>query len=132
MDNKNVYSFSASLRIMEAPMPHDEISSRIEPSHVHKRGDIRIKKLNKKWDNDIWSLRSPLPEKTELTEHLMWIWEQIKPHSQYIKSLVAKGVEVDLFCSYTCEFDNGGFIIQSEVYEILEVLKIPIGFSIVS
>ena len=131
MDNDVYYSFSASLRVMDAPEIHEEISSKLKSSHEHKKGEVRELKLNKRWENSVWILKSPLPKTDSLTKHLEWIWETIKPHIEYFKSLIDANINIDIFCSYTSDCDNGGFELKPQVYEMLATLKVQIGFSII-
>ncbi len=134
MNNKNSNDteyriFSAGLRIKNAPELHDEISKILKPTHVHKKGEKKIKE--KVWDNDIWLLDSPLSDEKDLTEHILWIWEQIKPHINYFMDLKKKGVEMDLFCSFTTDSDQDGFTLDARTYEFINKLQLNIEFSII-
>ena len=135
MNNSNLTSeeyrrYSASIRIKNAPNLHDDISKRLTPSHVHRKGDQRYKENT--WDNDIWIMKSPLPDETELVEHILWIWEQVKPHVSYFARLKNSGVDIDLFCKFTTDSDQDGFSIDSRVYEFLYQLQIDIECSIIT
>lgn len=129
LENNNGNHFSASLRIKNCPELHDELSKLIKPTHCHKKGDIRIGQ--NKWDNDIWIFGSQLEKHLPHTEHIKWIWEQIKPHKEYIKGLLGNNIEIDLFCSFTSEYDHSSIYLEIEIYEMLCELKIPIEFSVV-
>jgi hypothetical protein len=126
MAKKPKFCFSASLRVMDAPELHDEIEvvTGLKPSHAHLKGDKKPR-TSSTWDNDIWILQSPLNEKAELTDHLNWLWNTIKPHSDYFKELLQKGRKVDVFCGYRSDSDNAGFIVQPDALEIFASLNIP-------
>ena len=121
--------FSAGLRIKNAPKLHNEISKILKPTHVHKKGEKRFKE--KVWENDIWLLDSPLPPEKSLTEHILWILEKIKPNIDYFIGLRKKGVEMDLFCTFTTENDQDGFTLESEILELLHKLELDIEFSVI-
>jgi len=134
MNNNNIEiagirHFGAGLRIKNAPELHDEISKILKPTHVHKKGEKKFKE--KVWDNDIWILDSPLSDEKDLIEHILWIWEQIKPHIEYFMDLKKKGVEMDLFCSFTTDSDQDGFTLDARTNEFINKLQLNIEFSII-
>ena len=133
MNNNNEINglrrFSAGFRIMNAPELHDEMSKIIKPTIVHKKGEKRYKNIT--WNNDIWGIKSPLPKEKSLAEHILWIWEQIKPHINYFMDLKKKGVEMDLFCSFTTDSDQDGFTLDARTYEFINKLQLNIEFSII-
>lgn len=66
--------FSASLRIKDAGTLHDEILSvtGVQPSDSHLSGEPRLPAIKRMptWTSDLWALDSPLPESSDLSEHL--------------------------------------------------------------
>jgi len=133
MDENPYFRFSASLRVMEAPELHHEIEvvTSLKPSQVHCKGDLKYPGKSYVWENDIWMLDSPLDRKLELTDHLNWLWNTIKPHSAYFKSLLENGIHVDVFCGYRSDCDHAGFEVQPDALEIFTKLHIPFGVSCV-
>ena len=118
---------------MDAPERHAEIErvTGIEPSHAHVRGEIAYAKSGRRWTNDIWQLASPLPEEAELSEHLRWLWQTIKPHQAYFQSLVEAGVRIDVFCGYRSNCGHCGFGLKPEAVEIAQELGIRLEFSVI-
>ncbi len=132
--NKEVYfNFSAGLRIHDAPDLHQEITEKtgLIPTSSHKKGDTKSYNPNQKWTNDIWSIKSQLEEKNNLTEHLTDLWRIIKPHKDYFNELIEKNVKMDIFCGYRSNCDHCGFDIDSGGFDIIRELKIPITFSVI-
>ena len=127
--------FSATLRIMNAPEIHDEIekTTGIKPTHVHVRGDIAFRGTKKVrlWENDLWSLKSPLDGALELSRHLDWLWDTIEPHADYFQDLAEKGVKMDVFCGYRSDSDEGGFSLTSSALQIVQKLGISVEFSVI-
>lgn len=131
--SKPYFAYSASLRVMNAPELHNEISkiTGIEPSECHCIGDIANVKSGRKWENDIWIISSPLSKYKDLTEHLRWLQKKIKPHFKYFKMLIKKGVKIDIFCGYSSDCDTAGFCIKPEALEIFVELEIPLEVSVI-
>ncbi len=127
------FSYSASLRVKNAPELHDEISdfTGLEPSECHYRGDIANLNSGRKWNNDIWTYKSNLSESNDLTDHLIFLWNAIEPYSDYFKTLIDKGVDIDVFCGYSSDCDHAGLSIKPEAFEIFQKLKIPFELSII-
>lgn len=66
-----------------------------------------------------------------MSAHLQWLWERIGPHADYFRSLVADGVQVDVWCSYTTDCDHGGFTLEPDAAEIARSLGVPLHVSTV-
>ncbi|MBN2534379.1 MAG: DUF4279 domain-containing protein [Spirochaetales bacterium] len=133
MNTEYYFNFSVSFRIMNAPEYHEKIkeNTKIVATHVHKKGDIKSKTNNKRWENDIWILSSPLPKESQIDKHIEWLWQTIEPHIEFFFELKEKNVKMDIFCGYRTNCDNGGFNLDTKSIEILNKFKIPIGFSII-
>lgn len=120
---------SITFRVKNAPHLHEKLSSLIQPSHVHVKGETRYK--TKVWNNDMWLLKSPLSDFDSYTDHLLWIWKQLAPHKKYFKELISTGIELDIFCSFTSDCDQDGFILDRKFIETLSELSLPIEFSVI-
>jgi len=125
------YAHSASLRVMDAPELHDEITRKtgIEPSHCHKKGEARLP--NGTWENSIWMIESPLGPEAEMSAHLQWLWQQVAPQVSVFKELKASGVALDVFCGFRTDTDTGGFSNQPKALSIVTELEIPIEVSVI-
>lgn len=112
---------------------HNEISNKtgIKPSECHCIGDMAHIKSGRKWENDIWILKSPLSEEEDLTKHLKWLCKSIEPHFDYFKELIDKGIKIDVFCGYRSDCDHAGFSIKPEALEVFHTLKIPLEVSVI-
>ena len=127
------FAHSAALRVMNAPERHAEIEeiTGLEPARTHRRGEVAHEKTGRRWENDIWVLASPLGEEAESSEHLGWLWQRVRPHKDYFRSLVESGVEVDVFCGYRSNCDHCGFSLEPDAVEIARELGVRLEFSII-
>lgn len=127
------FSYSASLRVLDAPERHREIEevTGLKPSHVHMKGELAHEKSKRRWENNIWLLSSPLEETSELAEHLNWLWQQVQPHQAYFRSLIESGAKVDIFCGYRSNCDHSGFSIDPGALEIAQKLDVRLEFSVI-
>jgi hypothetical protein len=132
MNNETTYhAHSAVFRVLDAPEAHKEIERRtgIQPTHCHKAGDIRLK--DKRWENTIWTLKSPLPESESLSVHLRWLWEALAPHQEYFRTLKESGVKMDLFCGFRSNVDTGGFSIEPDALKVATELGLTLEVSVI-
>jgi len=105
------FNFSATLRISDIGVRHDEISrvTGLAPTMVHLAGEQRANRGLETWARDLWSLKSPRPKPEPLIVHLDWLWTEVGPHVEYFNSLIADGAFVDIFCGYISDCDHCGF-----------------------
>ncbi|NBB74442.1 MAG: DUF4279 domain-containing protein [Bacteroidetes bacterium] len=126
------FSYSATLRVMCAPDRHDEIErvTGLTATHRHQHGEPSF--FGEPWPNDLWALESPLPPGAALSDHLCWLWEQVRPHQAYVRSLVDDdGIDVDLFLGYRSNCGECGFEICPDALAITQALGIPLEVSVI-
>lgn len=127
--------FSATLRVKNAGWLHSEITGAIgvKPTDSHLKGEPRLPPIKRMptWKADLWALDSPLSENADLSEHLKWLWQKLSPHKEFIKSLVAKGIDIDIFCGYSMELRSSVFSIQPEALRLSYDLHIPLEISVI-
>lgn len=126
------FGFSATLRVMCAAERHDEIEriTGLAATHQHRHGAEGP--FGRPWPNDLWALESPLPRGADLSDHLRWIWEKVRPHQDYFRGLAAeKGVDMDLFCGYRSDCAECGFEVCPEALKVTQALHIPLEVSVV-
>src|SRR6266404_1638059 len=102
--------FNASLRIMDVPNKHEEITATlgIQPTMCHKAGDINPQ-ISKTWKNSIWAIDCPLPREVNFNKHLGWIAELMAPHETFLHDLKDQGARMDLYCGYKTDSIHSGF-----------------------
>ena len=99
-------------------------------THQHTHGDEGL--FGRPWPNDLWALESPLPPGRDLSAHLCWIWEQVRPHRDYFRALAAEeGIDVDLFCGYRTDCAECGFEVCPEALRLTQALHVPLEMSVV-
>jgi hypothetical protein len=102
--------------MMDASHLHEEIIAILGPgSECHAAGDDIPERPGMTWKNDIWIQETPIPQRNEISEHLRWLCNFIKPHEDFILSWIAQGAKVDLYFSYSCNDDHRGFGIPGEL-----------------
>jgi hypothetical protein len=133
MGKKPYFAYSASLRIMEVPDKHSEITQvlGVEPDVCHKVGDVANEKTGRLWENNIWSVRSPLPETRDLDHHLKWLSKLVLPHEEYIRALMKEGADVDVFCGYRSDCDHCGFDVKPKSLELFVRLGVRMAVSVI-
>jgi hypothetical protein len=129
MSDESKYLFRVSLRIMDVPNKHEEITATlgIQPSICHKTGDINTK-TNKSWTNNIWAIDSPLSEDTDFNNHLHWIANLIESHEAFLHNLKKEGARMDLYCGYKTDSIHSGFVVKAE--SLMPFTRLGISFGV--
>ena len=127
----NYFSFSATLRIHGDGIPFEEISKRlgVEPTHLHRQGERRGPN-RAVWRDDAWHFEPPLSEAEPLERHVQALWEVVRSHVEYLKSLKTR-FNVNVFCSYRSNCDTAGFEVSHQCLELFTALEVPFGVSVV-
>lgn len=130
-DEANVFCFSATLRIHGQDLPFDEISRQIggEPTHQHRKGRCRGPN-SPPYRDDAWHFQPSLPESEPLERHIEALWQVVRAHTEYIKSLKQR-FKVDVFCGYRSNCDHAGFEVSHEHLELFIALEVPLGVSVI-
>lgn len=126
------FGFSATLRVMCAAERHDEIERRtgLTATHQHQHGEPGL--LGRPWPKDLWALDAPLPRGAPLSDHLDWLWAQVRPHQDYFRALAAEeGVDVDVFCGYRSDCAECGFEVRPGALTLVRALDVPLEVSVV-
>jgi Domain of unknown function (DUF4279) len=130
-DEANYFCFSATLRIHGDGVPFEEISERlgVEPTKLHRKGERRGPR-SPAWRDDAWQFQPPLPETEPLERHIQALWEVVRPHVEYLKSLKQR-FKVDVFCGYRSNCDMAGFAVSHQCLELFTALEVPFGVSVI-
>lgn len=127
------YWCSGSLRIMDAPHLHEDISFILgEPSESHVIGEEDPDRPGKLWRNSIWILKTPISERNEIHEHLRWLCEFLQPYESDLHGWISAGARIDLYFSYACNDDHRGFGVPGDLLGIFSRLRIPLEVSIMT
>ena len=118
------FHFKATLRISGDGVDFDEISRTLglTPTHTHQKGERR--KL------DMWSYTAPVAEEQPLEEHIMALWNAVRPHIPYLCDLKRK-FQVDVFCGYRSNSGTAGFQVSHRCLGLFSELEVPFGVSVV-
>jgi hypothetical protein len=118
------FHFSSTLRIAGDGLNFDEISQTLglTPTHTHrKRGRHK---------QDMWAYKVPLDRQRPLEEHIMALWDVIRPHIRYLQDMKQK-FKVDVFCGYRSNSATAGFQVSHSCLGLFSELEIPFGVSVV-
>lgn len=128
-DDPPYIAYSATLRIHGPDLPLEEITETlgVTPSHQHRAGE-RGRPAARPYNDSAWHFSAPLPEETELTEHLRLLWRTVGAHVEYLTSLKAN---VDVFCGYRSNNGTAGFVIEPDALKIFTALNVPFGVSVI-
>jgi len=121
--------FKASLRILGDGLDFDEISRTlgITPTSTRRKG-AGHGLLTK--DYDIWIYTPPIARERPLDEHVMAIWDAVRPHISYLRTLKQR-FHVDILCGYRSNSGAGGFNVDHRCLGIFSELEIPFGVSVI-
>lgn len=118
---------------MDAPDKHSEITSvlGVEPTACHKVGEGFDPITKEAWENNIWYIKSPLPEKRHLDFHLKWLSKLVFPHEAFIQELIKEGADVDVFCGYRSDCSLCGFDVKPKSLELFVRLGVRMSVSVI-
>jgi len=130
-DEPTYFAFMASLRIHGENLPFEEISDRlgVTPTMMRRKGERRSPKAPLYIEN-AWHFQPDLPESAPLERHIDAVWQVVKPHVVYLKSLKQR-YKVDVFCGYRSNCDHGGLEVPHTCLELFTALEVPFGVSII-
>ncbi|MBI4356252.1 MAG: DUF4279 domain-containing protein [Candidatus Omnitrophica bacterium] len=120
----------ASLRIF-GKIPSFEIITKrlgVRPDHVHRKGERRSE-LSKPYEHDSWQVKALVARNRSLEHHVRWLHRRLAKKTPYLKRL-AQTHEVDLYCSYHSNYDQGRLEFPPEVLAWCGNLGIPLRVSI--
>ena len=125
------HTFSACLRVGDVGARHDEICrvTGLVADEVHLAGEPDDECETGVWSRDLWSLESPLPREEPLSAHLAWLWTQVGPHVDYVRSLIVDGAAVDIFCGYISDCDHCGFDLDPGAMRLADALGVTLGMN---
>jgi hypothetical protein len=134
-DDEPVYfCFSATLRIFGDGLDIDAISKHLglTPTHAHQKGELRgPRHRSPPWTQDMWSYTPAVNEASPLHEHIMALWDAIRPHIRYLRELKEQGFTVDVFCGYRSNSGTAGFEIDHRCLGLFMELQVPLGVSVI-
>jgi len=130
-DEPTYFAFMASLRIHGDALPFEEITSRlgVQPTMIHRKGERRAP-ASPLYLDDAWHFQPALPESASLGQHIDALWQVVKPHVEYLKSLKQR-YKVDVFCGYRSNCDHAGIEVPHTCLELFTALEVPFGVSII-
>lgn len=130
-EEENYFCFSVTLRIHGENLPFDEISERlgVQPSYCHRRGERRGPN-SPPFRGDAWHYGSSLAEQQPLDKHIEAVWNVVRPHVEYLKSIKTR-YKVDVFCGYRSNNDTAGFEVSHRNLEMFIALEVPFGVSVI-
>jgi hypothetical protein len=112
--------FAASLGISGDGLDLDEISRRLglTPTIARPKGGHKVT-----W-NDQWVYQAPVAKERPLDEHIMALWDAIRPQIPYLRDIKKKH-QIEIVCSYIGCYFRGNFKIDHRCLGLFEELDIP-------
>ena len=125
------FKFSSTLRIHGDGIDIDEISKTLglTPTHSHRKGDLRAPS-QRPWRDDAWHYSPPVERERPLHEHIMALWDAVRPHISYLRSLKPK-FHVDIFYGYRSNSSTAGFEVDYRCLGLFIELEVPFGVSVI-
>jgi hypothetical protein len=130
-DEPIYFAHMASLRIHGDNLPFEEITKQlgVEPTHAYHKGEPHGRR-SPPWADDAWHFQPALSETEPLARHIEALWEVLKPHAEYLRSLKQR-CRVDVFCGYRSNCDHAGIELPHTCLEMFTTLEVPFGVSII-
>lgn len=124
-----LYRFDASLRIVGIGQHHDTITQRtgLVPTSVHHKGQPRS--AQRLWQEDVWSLASPIGGDAPLEQHLEWLWNAIAPHSEYFRELISEASRADVVLGCFSESPYPFLTVETASLRLLREMDVGISFN---
>jgi hypothetical protein len=118
------FRFKATLRIWGDGLAFEEISRTLglAPTHMHQKGARR--------KHDMWSYTTSVAREQPLEEHIMALWDAVRPHIPYLRELKRK-FHVDIFCGYRSNSATAGFQVGHRCLGLYAELEVPFGVSVI-
>jgi hypothetical protein len=123
--------FKASLRIAGDGLDFDEISRKLGLTPTTKRRKGKAPGSHKPpRKQDLWLYTAPVARERPLDEHIMALWDAVRPHMPYLRKLKQK-FQIDIFCGYRSNSCTGGFKVDHRCLGLFAELDIPFGVSVI-
>ena len=124
------FCFSATLRIFGEGLDIDDVTRtlRVQPTHSHRKGERRGFE-GPAWPQDMWSFEPSIDESRPLDEHVMALWNAIRPHTPYLRAL-KQSFHVDVICGYRSNSNGAGFEVDYRCLGLFADLEVPFGISV--
>jgi len=128
-DEPVFFRFRASLRISGKGLEFDDISRTLglTPTHQHRKGEPHGHGSRRQ---DIWIYQAPIDKERPLDEHIMALWNAVRPHIPYLRELKRK-FHVDVFCGYRSNSSTAGFEVDHRCLGLFTELDVPFGVSVI-
>ena len=121
--------FRASLRIAGEGLDFDEICRTLglTPTHQHRKGETHGEGSRRQ---DIWIYDAPIDRERPLYEHIMALWDAVRPQIPYLRELKRK-FDVSIFCGYRSNSSTAGFEVGHHCLGLFAELEVPFGVSVI-
>ena len=128
-DEPVFFRFRVWLRIFGDGLDFDEISRTLglTPTHQHRKGEPHGRGVRKQ---DMWIYQPAVERERPLDEHIMALWQAIRPQIPYLRELKRK-FRVDVFCGYRSNSDTAGFEVDHRCLGLFSELEVPFGVSVI-
>ena len=126
-----LYRFDASLRFVGVGEHHDSIlqMTGMNPTHIHRKGEPRFARSVRLWEEDVWSLQSPLDDSATLDQHLHWLCDTVAPHSEYFRDLISRASRAEIILGCFSESPYPFLSVTAESLRLVRELNLGISFN---
>ena len=130
MDDNRKWSL-AGLRIFGDTLPPEAIGPTLglAATRMHLKGELLSPKHKAVRRKSSWHLDSPLPDDSNMVDHLKWLLDSLEPKRDVVKEL-CKQYEVDFFCGFSSGHGQGGFTLDTVTLARLAELGVPLALDL--
>jgi hypothetical protein len=129
---KPYFCFCATLRIFGDIGELEAIGRQLglQPTRMYRKGERKSPHRPDVWPRDGWLYQPPVDENRPLEDHILALWDRIRPQMAFLKSLKAKH-QVDIFCGYRSNSGTAGFQVSHKCLGLFIELEVPFGMSVI-
>ena len=126
------FCFCATLRIFGDIGDLEAIGRKLDlqPTRMYRKGERKRPWRADVWPRDGWMYQPPVDESRPLEEHIMALWDRLRPHIDFLKALKER-CQVDIFCGYRSNSGTAGFEVSHRCLGLFIELEVSFGVSVI-
>lgn len=127
----NIALSSAALRVHAPADLHTELRSKLglDPTLAARAGEKVLDPAappGETFPEDIWVAIAPVDPFRPLDEHLTWIADKARPGMAYIRELIERAIDIDVWCTCTTDGSSAIVSIAPHLLESLALLGVKV------
>ena len=129
---KPFFAHNATLRIFsEAELDFEDLGAvlGVTPTTTVRRGQ-RVGPRSPPATGDVWMYRAPVPDESDLYEHIDALWRTLPPNVSFLRALKTRAT-VEVFLGYSSNIDHAGIRVPHASLELFTALELDFSLNII-